>query len=470
MDKFNTLCSLVSQAHLLIGQMDLETLFTNQANQIENLTNDNSQLKAQIVNLNKQIGELNFKYDKDMELITNELKSKQEDLASLTKVSYIQSINKQLVEKTNYCNILEMQLDKLKREQSQSLQTQPNPVIEKLAKKAAEAEAEIKAQKEQSEKAKLSVGKKSKKQMVVEENENIEPDVPVITKSEIVEVEPIGEETIEKTEPDVDETKPKKNKKSKKHEEHEEHEEHDETEPVIQADEPVVEPEQIIEEQVVEETKPKKNKKSKKLEEPVIEAELEPFEETKPKSNKKSKKHEEPVAEPEPEPEPNVQVEEPVIEAELEPVEETKPKSNKKSKKQIVEEPVVEAEPEPEPDVQGEEPVVEETKPKSNKKSKKQMVEEDEELLPEPVVEAEETSTKKNKKAKKQVLVEEPVVEESDEFNPENFEDINGFELLQYKSNYYLRDLETSELYDIEFNKPGKIVGLINGKGKVKLH
>lgn len=85
MDKFNTLCSLVSQAHELIGQMDLETIFTNQSNEIANLTKDNAQLKAQILSLSNQIGELNFKYNKDMELITNELKAKQEDLANLTK-------------------------------------------------------------------------------------------------------------------------------------------------------------------------------------------------------------------------------------------------------------------------------------------------------------------------------------------------------------------------------------------------
>jgi len=39
-----------------------------------------------------------------------------------------------------------------------------------------------------------------------------------------------------------------------------------------------------------------------------------------------------------------------------------------------------------------------------------------------------------------------------------------------YKSEYYLRDLETSELYNVENNRPGRIVGLINGKGKVKLN
>lgn len=57
----------------------------------------------------------------------------------------------------------------------------------------------------------------------------------------------------------------------------------------------------------------------------------------------------------------------------------------------------------------------------------------------------------------------------SSSFDPEEFEEINGYELLVYKKNYYLRDLETDELYSIQSNKPNKVVGLINNKGKVKL-
>jgi hypothetical protein len=55
----------------------------------------------------------------------------------------------------------------------------------------------------------------------------------------------------------------------------------------------------------------------------------------------------------------------------------------------------------------------------------------------------------------------------NDDFNPEHFEDINGFELLLYKKTYYLRDLETNELYDIINNKQNNIVGLVNSKGKI---
>ena len=70
--------------------------------------------------------------------------------------------------------------------------------------------------------------------------------------------------------------------------------------------------------------------------------------------------------------------------------------------------------------------------------------------------------------------IKESIVETKKEvnsvFNVENFEDINGFELTSYKKNYYLRDLETNELYDIVDNKPGKIVGLLNSKGKIKFN
>jgi len=72
---------------------------------------------------------------------------------------------------------------------------------------------------------------------------------------------------------------------------------------------------------------------------------------------------------------------------------------------------------------------------------------------------------------KKPELVENEVVTHvtSQPFDPESFEEINGYELLVYKKKYYLRDLETDELYSIDNNKPDKVVGLINNKGKVKL-
>ena len=75
----------------------------------------------------------------------------------------------------------------------------------------------------------------------------------------------------------------------------------------------------------------------------------------------------------------------------------------------------------------------------------------------------------KTKKVKKSKTKKESNVELDNQFDPDMFEDINGFELLIYKQKYYLRDLETSEIYDIVDNKQNQIVGLINSKGKIKL-
>jgi hypothetical protein len=48
--------------------------------------------------------------------------------------------------------------------------------------------------------------------------------------------------------------------------------------------------------------------------------------------------------------------------------------------------------------------------------------------------------------------------------------DVNGFELIEYKKKHYMRDLETNELYNILDDKPNQVIGLINSKGKVKLN
>ena len=39
-----------------------------------------------------------------------------------------------------------------------------------------------------------------------------------------------------------------------------------------------------------------------------------------------------------------------------------------------------------------------------------------------------------------------------------------------YMEVYYLRDLETNELYDIKNNGHNQVVGLINSKGRVKFN
>jgi hypothetical protein len=81
----------------------------------------------------------------------------------------------------------------------------------------------------------------------------------------------------------------------------------------------------------------------------------------------------------------------------------------------------------------------------------------------------------KPKKSAKEEVVEEkhkkqPKEEVVNDFDPDNFEELNGFELMMYKKKYYLRDLETNELYSIMNNVQDKIVGFINSSGKPKFN
>lgn len=64
------------------------------------------------------------------------------------------------------------------------------------------------------------------------------------------------------------------------------------------------------------------------------------------------------------------------------------------------------------------------------------------------------------------------IIEEykNDSFNPDDFIEINGFELMVYRKKYYLRDLETNQLFDIKDNKSNKFVGIYTTNGKVKLN
>ena len=97
------------------------------------------------------------------------------------------------------------------------------------------------------------------------------------------------------------------------------------------------------------------------------------------------------------------------------------------------------------------------------KKSKsKQVIEPIEGPIKEELVEEQPKKTKKKNK----------MIEEfrNDNFNPENFIEINGYELIMYKKQYYLRDLETNQLYDILNNNPNNVVGLYTINGKVKLN
>ena len=55
-------------------------------------------------------------------------------------------------------------------------------------------------------------------------------------------------------------------------------------------------------------------------------------------------------------------------------------------------------------------------------------------------------------------------------FDPDNFTDINGYELIIYRRKYYLKDLETGEIYNIVNNMPSSVIGIILPNGKIKLN
>ena len=81
--------------------------------------------------------------------------------------------------------------------------------------------------------------------------------------------------------------------------------------------------------------------------------------------------------------------------------------------------------------------------------------------------EVEETKPKKEADVE---LVQQAKPKKDDIFDPEEFDEINGYELLMYKKKYYLRDLETNELYNINDNKPNIVVGYIGTNGKPKFN
>jgi hypothetical protein len=113
---------------------------------------------------------------------------------------------------------------------------------------------------------------------------------------------------------------------------------------------------------------------------------------------------------------------------------------------------------------------------KERQKNKTEQVESSEK----PKVESSEKPKVESSEKPKVESSEKPKVESSEKpkifldselpFDPENFEEINGYELLAYKKKYYLRDLETDELYSIQNNMPHEVAGLLTSKGKVKLH
>jgi hypothetical protein len=45
-------------------------------------------------------------------------------------------------------------------------------------------------------------------------------------------------------------------------------------------------------------------------------------------------------------------------------------------------------------------------------------------------------------------------------FDPDEFDEINGYELITYRKKYHLRDLETNEIYNILNYLPNKVIGI----------
>lgn len=69
-------------------------------------------------------------------------------------------------------------------------------------------------------------------------------------------------------------------------------------------------------------------------------------------------------------------------------------------------------------------------------------------------------------------ILEKPVIPklviQEDIFNVDNFEPIDGYELITYKKTYYLVQEETNRVFSIIKNKVGKHIGNLKG-GKMKL-
>ena len=115
---------------------------------------------------------------------------------------------------------------------------------------------------------------------------------------------------------------------------------------------------------------------------------------------------------------------------------------SKKQAKQPVEQPV-------------EQPIEEPVKPQSKKQLKQALEESVKQLVKEPV---------------KQPIEEHVEQPETFDYDPDTFEELSGYELVQLKNKYYLRNLETNELHLIIENNIGDVVGIIDKRGKVKFN
>ena len=55
------------------------------------------------------------------------------------------------------------------------------------------------------------------------------------------------------------------------------------------------------------------------------------------------------------------------------------------------------------------------------------------------------------------------------DFNIDKYEEIEDYELISYKKNYYLKN-NLNEIYSIKKYKPYKSIGMVDSKGKIVLN
>ena len=399
------ICELIKQAHEII----INNNPTSIVNELENIiSNQKTQIEQLILNQDKYLEQIN-NLKKELDMKNTELQKKNDEFNNLSKFSIIQNVHKQLDEKNNYIQILESQIDKQRKSHSP-----PSPKTT-IAIQTDFTETHIKPKNIVEPVPQIVVKEEKKEQQViiVEEPEQIinnkEPQV-------------IIEEELHNDERPVI-VKEKKKKKKDKY--------------IIEEPEPInnEQPEPINDEQPVIVKEKKKKKKDKYIieepEQPIIEKESEQI----IINDEIHLNNEE-------------ETQEPVIEKE---------KKKKKKDKYIIEEPeqiIINEEPE----LQQAHEIIKE------KKKKDKYIKKDEEYSDNEIF-INHNYDKPSKKKKNHDIIEEY----KNDFDIDKFEDINGFELLIYKKIYYLRDLETNELYDILDNKQNKRIGLIVN-GKVKLN
>ena len=64
----------------------------------------------------------------------------------------------------------------------------------------------------------------------------------------------------------------------------------------------------------------------------------------------------------------------------------------------------------------------------------------------------------------------EPTQPTCEPFDEDKYQEIDGYELLKYKNNYYLKNIKTNDLYNIKEYQANEVVGKITLKGKIKLN